>query len=132
MTSPNRQTLRVVVTGFSPSIRDLCDDVARQPGIELVGAAGRIAEAAWAFNAHYVDVIVHATHVPQLSKADIVEIREYTSAPIVVLAEEASPTLFEQAMDADVADVVVLPEPPEHVAFAIRKAARIAGAAASE
>jgi pilus assembly protein CpaE len=132
MTSAGRQTLRIVVTGFSPSIRDLCDDLARQQGIELVGAAGRVAEAAWAFNAHYIDVVVHATHVPQLPKADITEIRQYTSSPIVLLAEEATPTLFEQAMDADIADLIVLPEPPEHVAFAVHKAARIAGAAAVE
>jgi pilus assembly protein CpaE len=131
MSGYERRSLGIVVTGFRPSIRDLCDELGRQPGIELVGAAGRVGEAAWAFSAHGVDVVLHAMVTGALPRADLTEIRQYTSAPIVLLAEHPAPSLFEEAFEADVADVIVLPEPAEHVAFAIRKAARV-GAPGSE
>jgi pilus assembly protein CpaE len=126
MTGPERRSLRIVVTGFRPSIRDLCDDLARQPGIELIGAAGRVAEAAWAFNAHGIDVVLHGMVSGPLPIGDLTEIRQYTGAPIILLAEQASPSLFEDAFVAEVADVVALPQPAEHVAFAVRKAGRVA------
>src|SRR5215210_4683995 len=122
--TPQDRRLRVVVTGFRPSIRDLCDALGRQPGIDLVGAAGLVSEAAWAFNGYRIDVVVHAMPVGPLPKTDLTEIRQYTSAPIVLLAEGAVPSLFEDALEADVADVIALPEPAEHVAFAVRKAGR--------
>jgi len=44
----------------------------------------------------------------------------------VLLVERADPTLFEEALEADIADVVVLPESAERVAFTLRRAARAA------
>jgi pilus assembly protein CpaE len=131
MSTPERRSLRIVVTGFRPSIRDLCDDLARQPGIELVGAAGRIAEAAWSFSAHGVDIVLHAMVAGSVPLADLTEIREYTGAPIILLAEQTTPSLFDDAFGADVADVIVLPERAEHVAFAVRKAGRVAASVAA-
>jgi pilus assembly protein CpaE len=121
-----RAALRIFVTGFSLSIGDLCDALARQPEIEFIGASGHVGEAAWALRAGEVDVVVHAIPNGLLPRADLTEIREYTGAPIVLLAETADPSLFDEALDAEVADVVVLPEPAERVAFTIRKAARTA------
>ena len=124
-------TFRVIVTGFSPSIRDLCDDLGRQPGIELGAIVATVGDAAWAFAARSVDVVVHG--VPPrapLPRRELVEIREYTDAPIVLLLEDAPPSLFDEALAADVADVIVLPQPAERVAFAIHKALRERDAAA--
>jgi pilus assembly protein CpaE len=122
----SRRSLRIFVTGFRLSIGDLCDALARQPGIEFIGAAGRIGEASWALRAGEVDVVVHAMVDGGLPRGDLTEIREYTRAPIVLLTEAAEPALFEAALDADVADVVILPEPAERLAFTVRKAARTA------
>src|SRR5205823_4098787 len=50
-------------------------------------------------------------------------IREQTAAPVIVLASGAHSTLLEEALDADVSDVLLLPQLTENVVFAIRKAA---------
>ena len=125
MTDPaNRETLRIFATGFRLSIGELCDALARQPGIELVGAAGQVAEAATALRSGEVDVVLHAMAQGALPYADVSEIRDYTRVPIVLLLEQADPALLEEALEADVADVILLPEPAERVAFTVRKAAK--------
>ena len=122
--SDRRGLIRVFVTGFRPSIGDLCDELARQPEIKVVGAAGHMNEAQRALRAEDVDVVVHAVLVGALPKDDLARIRESTPAPIVLLAESEDPVLLEEALDADIADVVVLPQLVERVAFTVRKAAR--------
>jgi pilus assembly protein CpaE len=125
MTDPaNRDTLRIFATGFRLSIGELCDALARQPGIELVGAAGQVDEAAAALRSGEVDVVLHAMAQGALPYADVSEIRDYTRVPIVLLLEQADPALLEEALEADVADVILLPEPAERVAFTVRKAAK--------
>jgi len=129
--TPVAAPIRVIVTGFSPFIRDLCDDLGRQPGIELGAIVAPVADAAWAFAARSVDVVVHGVPArAPLPRRELVEIREYTDAPIVLLVEDAPPSLFDDALAADVADVIVLPQPAERVAFAIHKARRERDAAA--
>jgi pilus assembly protein CpaE len=123
-------SLRIFVTGFRLSIRDLCDALGSQPGIELVGSAGDMAKAALALRSSRVDVIVHKIPPGALAQSDLSRIRELTRAPIVLLAEGADQVLLDKALEADVADVVVLPQPAERVAFAIRKAARAAASQA--
>src|SRR6266513_617024 len=49
-------------------------------------------------------------------------IREYTKAPVILLASGGSPSLLEDALEADVADVILLPQLTDNVVFAIRKA----------
>jgi pilus assembly protein CpaE len=53
---------------------------------------------------------------------EIAAIREHTQAPIVLLASGEASALLEEALDADVADVLLLPQLTENVVFAIRKA----------
>src|SRR6185295_510819 len=43
-------------------------------------------------------------------------------APVILLASGEASALLEQALDADVADVLLLPQMTENVVFAIRKA----------
>ena len=117
------RTPRVFVTGFNPAIEPLCSELGHQPGVHLVGASGHIGEGAWAFNGDGIDVVVHA--IPgALLRGDLTEIREYTSAPIVLLAGRDGPSLLDDALAADVADVVVLPQTAEQLALAVRKVAR--------
>ena len=54
---------------------------------------------------------------------ELAAIREYTRAPVVLLASVESAALLEEALEADVADVLLLPQLTENVVFAIRKAA---------
>jgi pilus assembly protein CpaE len=131
MTHPenNSHALGVLVTGFRASITELCDALARQPGIAFLGAARSVAEAERTFGAGKVDVVVHATD-GAFPRSELAAIRDRTPAPVVLLVESPDAGFFEDALHADVADVVLLPELAERVAFTVRKAAlaRVRGA----
>jgi pilus assembly protein CpaE len=122
--------IRLFLTGFRPSLTELCDALARQPGINFLGAARNVAEGEPALSVGEIDVVVHATD-SGVPRDELAALRNYTSAPIVLLVELPAPALFEDALHADVADVVVLPEPAERVAFTVRKAARSESRAAA-
>jgi pilus assembly protein CpaE len=124
MSPGDGHSVRVFVTGFHPSISDLCDALGRQHDIEFVGAAGHVSEAARALAAHDVDVVVHAISTPVLPRADLTEIREYTNAPVVLLTESSEAAILDEALDADIDDVVLASQPAERLAFTVRKAAR--------
>ena len=122
MTAPER-SLRVFLTGFRLALSPLCDDLARQPGIEFLGAARNVAEAERVLSMGDVDLVIQAAE-DALPRAELAAIRERTSAPIVLLVEKPDLTFFDDALYVDVADVVVLPAPAERLAFALRKVAR--------
>ena len=127
----NRSRLGVFVTGFRPSLTDLCDALARQPGIDFLGAARSVAEGERTFGADKVDVVVHATE-GGFPRSELAALRDRTTSPVVLLVENPDSVFFEDALHADVADVVLLPESAERVAFTIRRAARSWSTAAAE
>jgi DNA-binding NarL/FixJ family response regulator len=59
---------------------------------------------------------------------ELAAIREHTRAPLILLASNGSPALLEEALEHDVADVLLLPQLTDNVVFAIRKAATSASA----
>jgi len=66
--------------------------------------------------------VLHATRSATLPANDVAAIREYTKAPVILLASGGSPSLLEDALDADIADVLLLPQLTDNVVFAIKKA----------
>jgi pilus assembly protein CpaE len=48
-------------------------------------------------------------------------VRERSQAPLIVLAAAIAPGLLESALAADIAEVMILPQPPEAVVFAAQK-----------
>src|SRR5919108_5756777 len=129
--STTHSVLGVFLTGFRPSLTDLCDALARQPRIDFVGAARHVDEAERSLSVGDVDIVIHAI-VGRVPRDELAAIREHTSAPIVLLVDDPDPGLFDEALSADVADVVVLPERAERVAFTVQKAVRATARAAAE
>ncbi len=82
----------------------------------------RSREASAALAGGHLQVVVHATRAAALPAGELAAIREHTRAPIVVLASGESSALLEDALDADVADVLLLPQLTENVVFSLRKA----------
>ena len=120
--------VRIFLTGFRPSISALRDDLAEQPGVFVTGAAGTMSESSRRLREENPDVVVHAVFGSAMLEEEIESIREVTQAPIVLLAEDEDPTLLDEALHTDVADVVLLPQTAERVAFTVRNAARRAAA----
>src|SRR6187551_2633214 len=116
--SPNR----IYVTGDCDGLPDLRDALAAHPEVELVGSATTVAEAAATLTGGHLNVVLHATRAGSLPVNEIAAIREHTRAPIVLLASNGSPALLEEALEHDVADVLLLPQLTDNVVFSIRKA----------
>jgi pilus assembly protein CpaE len=117
-----REKTRVFITGNCEGLTELSDALGRHADLELVGHADHVNAGAGALTGGHLQVVLHATRSSALPVDEIAGIREYTQAPIVLLASGEASALLEEALDADVADVLLLPQLTENVVFAIRKA----------
>jgi pilus assembly protein CpaE len=117
-----RDRVRVFVTGACEGLPQLRDALGQHSEVEVVGSAERVADAAGALTGGHLAAVLHATASGSLPADDIAAIREYTRAPILLLASVESSRLLEEALEADVADIILLPQLTENVVFAIRKA----------
>ena len=115
--------IRVYVTGSCDGVETIRAALAAHPSLDFVGASESIAEAASALAGGHLSVVLHATRSSVLPADEIAAIREHTRAPIVLLASGEASRLLEEALESDVADVLLLPQLPENVVFALRKAA---------
>src|SRR5439155_20118091 len=92
------------------------------PGIEFIGASEQVLEASQMLSGGHLQVVLHASRSVDLPTNEIAGIREHTRAPIILLASGGSSTLLEEALEADVADVLLLPQLTDNVVFSVRKA----------
>ena len=119
------QTTRVFFTGDCEGFVNLRESVADHPAIDSVGASENVAQAAGALAGGHLDVVLHATDDSSFPSAEIAAIREHTRAPVIVVASSDATELLNGALDADVADVLLLPQLVENVVFTIRKTAHV-------
>jgi pilus assembly protein CpaE len=119
-----RQKARIFVTGSCDGLDQLRGALERHGEIEFVGTSIGVAESAGVLTGGHLEVFLHGTRSSTLPADEIASIREHTRAPIILLASGEASVLLEQALDADVSDVLLLPQMTENVVFAIRKAGR--------
>jgi pilus assembly protein CpaE len=117
-----RERVRVYATGFCEGFDKLCGSLASHPEIEMVGSSVNIADGAGALAGGHLHAVLHASRDSSLPADELASIREHTRVPILLVASSGSAGMLEQALDADVADVLLLPQLVENVVFAIRKA----------
>jgi pilus assembly protein CpaE len=120
--APAREKSRIFITGSCEGLPELWDALGRHGEVELVGRSEQVREGAGALTGGHLQAVLHATRSSALPVDELAAIREYSQAPIVLLASGESSALLEEALDADVADVLLLPQLTENVVFAIRKA----------
>ena len=120
--APSREKSRVFITGGCEGLDDLTEALERHGEVELVGRSDNVREGGAPLSGGHLQVVLHATRSSALPVEELAAIREYTRAPIVLLASGESSALLEEALDADVADVLLLPQLTENVVFAVRKA----------
>jgi pilus assembly protein CpaE len=119
--SPSEKT-RVYMTGACDGIEKLREMLGNHEELELLGFSEHVASAAAALAGGHLQVVLHATRSSSLPANELVAIRELTRAPIILVASGEASDLLEDALEADVADVLLLPQLTENVVFAIRKA----------
>src|ERR671924_1436309 len=118
-----REKSRIYVTGSCEGLNELCEALERHGEIELVGRSDYVRDGGGPLSGGHLQVVLHATRSSALPAEELASIREYTRAPIVLLASGEASALLEEALDADVTDVLLLPQLAENVVFAVRKAA---------
>ena len=113
---------RIFVTGSCEGLNELTEALAHHPEMYVVGRSQSVREGAGALAGGHLQAVLHGTRSSELPADELAAIREYTRAPIVLLASGEASALLESALEADVADVLLLPQLPENVVFSIRKA----------
>lgn len=68
------------------------------------------------------DVVLHIARGEDLPRDELASVREHTRAPIVLLTTQRSESLLREAIEMGIADVLLLPQSPESIAFALAKA----------
>ena len=119
-----REQVRIFVTGSCDGLDQLREALERHGEVELVGATATVTESAPTLTGGHLQVVLHGTRSSNLPADEIASIREYTRAPIILLASGEASALLEEALDADVSDVLLLPQMTENVVFAVRKASK--------
>jgi pilus assembly protein CpaE len=117
--------LRVYITGSCEGLAEIVDALSIHGSIELVGITEDVPEAASALTGGHLDAVVHATRGSEFPKDAYSAIREYTRAPVILLCSGECSGILAEALDAEVADVIPLPQLTENIVFAIRKACQV-------
>ena len=122
MSDQTTQPTRIYLTGDCEGYAGLRDSLGERHEVEVVGWSEHVAQAAGVLAGGHLDCVLHATREASFPAGEVAAIREQTRAPIVVVtADEATPFL-EAALDADVEDILLLPQLVENVVFTIKKA----------
>jgi len=66
--------------------------------------------------------VLQGTEGDELPTLEIAWLREHTDQPILLLTDRPSTELLDAALAAGIADVLTLPQPVEHIAFAVQRA----------
>jgi pilus assembly protein CpaE len=121
-TTGTREKTRIFMTGDCEGLQELRHALERHHEVEFVGAAMSLGEAAPALRGGHLGVVLHGTRSSTLPQGELAAIREHTQAPVILLASGEASSLLDEALEADVADVLLLPQMTENLVFAIRKA----------
>jgi pilus assembly protein CpaE len=113
---------RIYLTGSCEGFDRLRESLSGHGDLDVVGWSEYVADASAPLAGGHLEAVVHATGSSELPGDEIAQIREHTQAPIVLVASGESSRMLEDALDADVADVLLLPQLTENAVFAIRKA----------
>jgi pilus assembly protein CpaE len=121
--SPTETRIRIYLIGTCDGFASVREQLASHPEIDLVGESEHVAQAASVLAGGHLDCVLHATREAAFPSAEVAAIREQTRAPLVLIASGEVGSMLEQALDADVSDLLLLPQLTHNVVFAIRKAA---------
>lgn len=122
--NPSREKMRVVLTGICDGLGELRQALEAHAEFDLRGWSDNVADASGLLAGASPSVVLHATRGTAVPTAELTAIREQTKAPIILLGSSESSALLEYALEADVADVLLLPQLAQNVIFAMRKAQR--------
>jgi pilus assembly protein CpaE len=119
----DQQKTRIYFTGQCEGLPELRDALKEHDDLEVVGWSDHVAQASGVLAGGHLDCVVHGTRLESFPATEVAAIREQTRAPIVIVASGSATAILEEALEAEIADVLLLPQLVENVVFTIRKAA---------
>ena len=117
--------IRTYLIGDCEGFGTLRGALAEHGEIELVGESRQVAQATAVLVGGHLDCILYATGESGFPAAEVAAIREQTRTPLILVAHGSAGDLLERALDAEVNDVLLLPQLVHNVVFTIRKAAHV-------
>jgi pilus assembly protein CpaE len=120
---PAFQPARLYFIGGCEGFEALREALEAHPELEVVGTSEHVAQASGVLAGGHLDCILHATRNETFPRSEVTAIREQTRAPIIVVAAGEATAILDEALESEVADVLLLPQLIENVVFTIRKAA---------
>jgi pilus assembly protein CpaE len=125
MSEQAHETTRIFVTGTCDGLQPLLEALTENEELELLGANEHIAAAAPVLAGGHLQVVLHATRSSVLPINELAAIRELTRAPVILICSSEASALLDEALEANVVDVLVMPQLIENVVFSIRRACHI-------
>jgi pilus assembly protein CpaE len=119
-----RQATRCYVVGTCDGLDTVLQELRDREDVEIIGTDLRARDAVDALGEIKVDVFLLATPDPDGWSGELMRLQEHTSAAVVLVSARHGERLLEDALEAGIEDVLLLPEPFENVVFAIRRAGR--------
>lgn len=110
----------VYVVGAAPGHAEVVQELESHAQVEIVGTGK--AGGADALATIYADVVLLASAEPGSIAHELAQIRERTTAPVILLAPASTPQVLEAALAAGLDDALLVPAPVESVVYSIRKA----------
>ena len=118
----NRRT-RIFISGSCEGLDQLLRDLVDRPEIEIAGWTESVASPAAPLTGGNADVVLHASRGAQPLADELREVSRITQAPVVVLVANTPGSFLDQAVSAEAAYLLLMPQSAEAVVFAIRRAA---------
>ena len=117
--------IRIYLIGSCDGFQPLRDQLADHPELDFVGESDHVGQATAVLAGGHLDCILFATRDATFPAAEIAAVREHSRAPLIMFGSGEAGVMLEQALDADVSDVLLLPQLMHNVVFSIRKAAHV-------
>src|SRR4029450_1825360 len=101
-----KERLRIYVTGSCDGLPEVLQALQAHDELEIIGSAEMIQEAAAALAGGHLDALLHATRGPDYPAGELAAMREYTRAPVILVASGDCSGLLEEALEDGVADLI--------------------------
>jgi pilus assembly protein CpaE len=114
---------RIFLSGGCEGLDQLLRELVERPELEIAGWTESVASPGAPLTGGDADVVLHATRGTRSLEGELAEVAEITKAPVVVLVTNAPSSFLDQAVTAEAAYLLLMPQSSEAVVFAIRRAA---------
>jgi pilus assembly protein CpaE len=116
---------RIYFTGDCEGLAELREALGNHPELDVIGWSEHVAQATGVLAGGHLDCILHGTRHETFPAGEVAAIREQTRAPVVLVATGAATAILDEALEADVSDVLLLPQLLDNVVFVVKKAAHV-------